>query len=140
MNRAFEHCKLILIKAGQSSAGSDVVTDEIDTRGFEGVLIFGSIATANAGNYVKVAQATEAGGSFADLEGSKKVVATNGDSFLVDIYRPLEPILKATVVRGGANTVTGDIYALLYGPRNIPVTHGSTMEGEQHISPAEGTA
>lgn len=132
--------KVVLAKAGQTSAGTQVDSDAIDTLGFEGCRIIGSIATANAGNFAKVSQSSASGSGFNDLEGTKNVPGDNGDSFDIDIFRPAKRYLKVHVVRAGANTATGDIYALLYNPRTVPVTNGATMDGELHITPAEGTA
>lgn len=132
--------KVVLAKATQTSAGTEVLSDAIDTLGFEGCMFVGSITTANAGNYAKVTQCDTSGGSYADLTGTKLVPGDNGDSFLIDINQPLERYLKLSIIRAGANTVTGDVYALLYGARTVPVSHGTTIDSELHISPAEGTA
>lgn len=136
-----KNVKIVLAKAGQTSAGTDVESDVIDTLGFDGCAFVGSIATANAANYAKVQQDSAAlMGGAADIEGTKLVTGDNGDSFLIDIYRPRERYLKLYIERGGANTATGDVYAILYRGTKCPVTHGSTIDSETHISPAEGTA
>lgn len=104
-------------------------------------MFVGSIATANAGNYGKVQQSSDdaAADAYADLEGTKNVPGDSGDSFLIDIYRPQERYLKCLIVRG-ASTATGDVYAILYGPRDMPTTQGGTIDAETHASPDEGTA
>jgi hypothetical protein len=135
-----KNVKVVLAKAGQSAGTSAVTTDVIDTQGYEGVIFLGSIGTANANNYVKIQQGTASNMSdAADLEGSKVTPANNGDSFLVDIYKPRERYLWAVINRG-ASTTTGDVYAILYGARKEPVSHGATINAELHVSPAEGTA
>jgi hypothetical protein len=133
--------KLVLVKAAQSSAGTAVVSDVVDMSGFEGVMFFGSIATANAGNFATVQTGVVSGTVATDVAGSKNVPGTNGHSFLIDIFKPRKRYLKVTVTRAGADTATGDIYALLYGPRIHPVaSQGSTIAAESHVSPADGTA
>lgn len=137
-----KHVKVVLAKAGQADGTSAVNSDVIDTAGFEGVMFVGSIATANAGNFGKVQQGAAANLSdAADLEGTKVAPGDNGDSFLIDVYRPRERYVRCVVTRG-ASTVTGDLYALLYGAHKLPVSHGSssTIDAETHASPAEGTA
>ena len=132
--------KLILVKAGQASGTTTITTDTIDMQGFEGVMIFGSIATVNAGNFAKARQGDNSGMSDgADLAGTKVVPGDNGDSFLIDLYRPGKRYVDVQVVRGVA-AVTGDIYALLYEPRKAPTSQGATIDAELHVSPAEGTA
>ena len=136
-----KNSKLIKVKAGQAS-GTDLITsDTVDMQGFEGVMIFGSIATANAGNYAKARQGDNSAMSDgADLAGTKIVPGDNGDSFLIDLYRPSKRYVDVQVVRGAA-TNTGDIYALLYdAPRKAPTSQGATIDAELHVSPAEGTA
>ena len=136
-----KNSKLIKVKAGQAS-GTDLITsDTVDMQGFEGVMIFGSIATANAGNYAKARQGDNSAMSDgADLAGTKIVPGDNGDSFLIDLYRPSKRYVDVQVVRGAA-TITGDIYALLYdAPRKAPTSQGATIDAELHVSPAEGTA
>lgn len=135
-----KNTKLIKIAAGAAAGTDEVLSDALDTLGYEGALIFGSIATANAGNYAKLQQSSDnSADTYADLAGTKNVPGHNGDSFLIDIYRPQERYLKCSITRG-ASTVTGDVYALLYGARSKPTTHGTTIDAEMHISPAEGTA
>ena len=136
-----KNSKLIKVKAGQAS-GTDLITsDTVDMQGFEGVMIFGSIATANAGNYATARQGDNSAMSDgADLAGTKIVPGDNGDSFLIDLYRPSKRYVDVQVVRGAA-TITGDIYALLYdAPRKAPTSQGATIDAELHVSPAEGTA
>lgn len=136
-----KNSKLIKVKDGQASGTTTLTTDTIDTQGFEGVAIFGSLATANAGNYAKARQgATSNMADAADLEGTKLVPGDNGDSFLLDIYRPKERYVDVQIIRTVA-TVTGDVYALLYdAPRKAPTSQGATIDAELHVSPAEGTA
>jgi hypothetical protein len=139
MNQS-KNTKLIKVKAGQATGTSTITTDTIDTQGFGGVMIFGSIATVNAGNYAKARQGADSGMSdVADLAGTKVVPGDDGDSFLIDIYRPAERYVDVQVVRT-ATTVLGDIYALLYEPRKAPTSQGATIDAELHVSPAEGTA
>jgi len=135
-----KNAKFVLAKAGQSADTSAVNSDVIDMQGFEGVVFVGSIGTANAGNYAKVQQGAQSDLSdAADLEGTKVVPGDDGDSFLIDVYRPKERYVRCVVTRG-ASTTTGDIYAILYGATKYPVTQGDTIDAETHVSPDEGTA
>lgn len=135
-----KNVKVLLAKAAAAAATTDVETDIIDIQGFEGVMLVGSIGTANAGNYVKAQQGNDSGLSdAADLEGTKIVPGDDGDSFLLDLYRPQKRYIKGIVTRG-VSTTTGDIYALLYVPAKAPVSHGATIDAELHVSPDEGTA
>ena len=135
-----KNVKVVLAKAAAASGTTAVTTDVIDTQGFEGVMFFGSVATKDAGNYAVAQQGAAADGSdMADLAGTKVTPATNGHSFLIDVYHPQERYVDVVITRGQA-TATGDVYAVLYGAHKAPTAHGATILAETHASPAEGTA
>jgi hypothetical protein len=133
-------CKLTKVLAAAASAGTALNSAEVNMLGFEGVMFFGRIATADADNFANAAQSSVSGGTFLDLEGTKVVTGDDADSFLIDVYKPIDQFVRCEIDRGGANTATGDIYALQYGASKRPVSHGTTIDAETHISPAEGTA
>jgi len=128
--------KITRVKAGQSSAGTEVDSDSVDMAGFDGVIFIGSIATANAGNYMKV-QGSDDNSTFSDLEGTKVVPGDDGDQAKIEIHRPRHRYLRAVIIRAGANTATGDIYAIQHSTSKAPITND---DAETHISPAAGTA
>ncbi len=135
-----KNVKVSLAKEAQTANTTAVNSSIIDMQGFEGVVFVGTIGTANSGNYAKIQQGAASDLSdAADLEGTKVIPGDNGDSFMIDVYRPTERYVRCVVTRG-ASTTTGDIYALQYGARKVPVSHGSTIDSEVHVSPAEGTA
>lgn len=142
MNVFLEENALRLGAAGATSAGTDVTGASFDTAGYDGVLIFCTIATANAGNYLKAQQDVVTGfGGAADLAGSKVVAAANGQVVALDINRPKEQFVRGVVVRGGANTATGDLYYIGYKGSSQPVLNqiANTLITKQLLSPAEGT-
>jgi hypothetical protein len=135
--------KITLVKAAQTEAGTDVTTDIIDMAGFEGVVFFGTIATANAANYIYAQQDTASNGAtMADLAGTKVVAAANGQVVWLDIYKPEKRYVRAYIERGGANTATGDFYAIQYQGRKGLISNlvANKLIGKILISPAEGTA
>ena len=119
-----KNVKVFFLKAGQTASTSAVNSDAVDLSGYEGVLFFGTIAVANAGNFLQVEQSTaENFATKSTLEGAKMAVAENGDVAFVDVYRPQEKLgkyLRASITRAGASTATGDIYAILYNGRVKP--------------------
>ena len=134
-----ENVKISIVNAQASSAGSAINSSSVDMAGFDGVIFFGEMVTANASNFVNIATSLN-DSSWADLLGTKVTPGDNGDGGAVTIHKPLERYLRMEVDRGGANTAFGTIYALQYGARKVPVTHGSTFDSEVHISPIRGTA
>jgi len=135
--------KITKVKDAEVSAGTEILTDEIDMAGFDGCLIFTTIATANAGNYIKAQEDDTTGmAAAADLADTKVVAASTNDVVWLDIYKPLKRFLRASVIRAGTNTVVGEIYALQYSGRNFPISNlvTNSIIGELHVSPIAGTA
>lgn len=134
--------KLRLIKAAQVAGTSAVESTVVDMSGFEGVLLFGTINVANAGNYIKAQSGTDATVTdAADLTGTKVVCGYTGEVLWIDLYRPLERYVRMVGIRG-SSTATGDFYAMLYGAHTKPTDNleDDVIDGELHVSPAEGTA
>jgi hypothetical protein len=135
-----KNVKITKIKASQATATTEVVSDVVDMQGYEGVVMITTIGTANAGNYLKAKQDAVVGMTGAvDLAG-KKIVATAANEVVwLDIYRPTDRYITANIIRAGATTVTGDIYAIQYGGRKYPEANVTVdvILGELLISPAE---
>ena len=74
--------------------------------------------------------------------GTGQTIADTDDEkvFYIDLYKPRERYVRLVVDRGTQNAVVASAEYEQYGARNEPVTHGSNVSGETHISPAEGTA
>jgi hypothetical protein len=121
---------------GATSAGTDVNGTAVDLQGYDGVMFFAGIATANAGNFLKVQEGSTTSPT-ADLAGSKTIAAQNGHIVLVDVYRPLKRYARPVIVRAGANTVTGDLYAIKYVGRVSPKIAANAVSAL--ISPIAGT-
>ncbi|MBX9877625.1 MAG: hypothetical protein K2Y22_04135 [Candidatus Obscuribacterales bacterium] len=141
-----KHAKLIQVKTSSVAGTSDITSDTVDTEGYDGVAFlvpFGTI-TSGAVTSIKAQQGAASGmGDAADLLGSAQTVAdTESDkSFWMDLSKPRERYVRCIVDRGTQNAVVGPIFAILYGPRVKPVSHGTGISGgELSVSPAEGTA
>ena len=137
-----ENVKIVLAKAAQTAATTEVKSDVIDTCGFEGVIFMTRFATANAGNYIKVKQDAAADGqTAADLAGTKVTSGTSDECVAIDINRPQKRYLQLSATRTESSAL-GEIWAILYGPVKAPVVSAltGTLAIEAHVSPAEGTA
>jgi len=135
-----KNVKITKVSALAASAGSAVNSDEVDMAGFDGVVFIGRIETADVANFANAAQSSVSGGTFLDLLGTAIITGDDADSFLIDVYKPTDRYVRCEVDRGGANTIAGDIYAIQYGAHKKPTSHGTTIDAETHVSPAEGTA
>lgn len=137
-----EENALRLAVAGAASGGTDVNGAAFDMAGYDGVYIFCTIATFNAGNFLKAQQGEQANLSdAADLAGSKLAAVANGQVVCLDVNRPRERYVRGVVVRGGANTATGDMYYVGYKASQQPVLNLITnvLLSKQLASPTEGT-
>jgi hypothetical protein len=132
----------VRLAASYAAANTSAVEGNIiDCQGAASVAFFGTIATANAGNYIKVQQSDAAAmGDAADLEGSKVICATSGEIVGVEIVRPAKRYLRVYITRT-ASTVTGDFYAVSNNVNVQPADNNETevIVSEIHITPDEGT-
>ena len=136
-----ENVKIVLAKAATDAGQPEVLSDVIDTCGFEGCIFMTRFATANAGNYIKVKQDAAANGeTAADLAGTKVTSGASDEGVAIDINRPQKRYLQLSATRT-ESTALGEIWAILYGPVKAPVVSALTGTGnEAHVSPAEGDA
>lgn len=124
---------------------TDINGTTLDMSGYEGVLMivrFGAI-TGSAVTSIKAQQGAESDLSdAADLAGTGQTVADDDDdqTFYIDLYRPTDQYVRVVVDRGTQNAVVASANYIQYGARKAPVSHGTGVSGETHVSPAEGTA
>lgn len=128
--------------AAAGSAGTAVNGAVTDLTGFDGAAFFCTIATANAGNYLKLQAGDAADGSdMADVAGSKVVAAANGQVVGIEVNRIGYKYVRPVVIRAGTNTATGDMYAVRFNAAVQPTTRQVTNTLITSIlqSPALGT-
>lgn len=142
--------ELKITQAITPTAGAAGTTDingaTLDMAGFEGVLMvvtMGAI-TGSAVTSIKAQQGAASNLSdAADLLGSSQTIADTDDDkvFYINLHRPAERYVRLVVDRGTQNAVVASAEYFQYGAKTLPVaSHGTGVAGEQHVSPAEGTA
>lgn len=135
------------VEAPTTAGQTAIDTAVVDTQGYQSctfVWSMGSI-TAGAVTSAKVQQGDEAGGGdMDDLAGSAITIAADddGQTFAVEVHRPTKRYVRLVISRATQDSVVGEIYAFLYGARDLPVSNNRTdeMTSKIHSSPAEGTA
>jgi hypothetical protein len=143
MPHEVQRSRIQLAVAAAVSAGTAVNGAAFDTKDYDGVVIFCTIATANAGNFLKAQQGAASDLSdAADLAGSKVITDSDADLAILDLGKPVERYIRGVIIRGGANTATGDMYYVGYNSAQQPVNNDITNTSNvvRLISPAEGTA
>lgn len=134
--------KLVKVADVAASATTAVTSAIVDTAGYQGVVFFTSLSTANATNTIKVQQsATNATDDMADLAGTSVSSGTTDEDLIVEVHKPEKRYLQVVVSRGAATTVE-NIWACLYGNAlgaSVNSVAG-TQKAELHVTPAEGTA
>lgn len=133
----------ITIAAGAAGAtGIDGTT--LDLSGFEEVLVavqFGPIVSG-AATSIKWQEGDASDLSdAADVTGTSQTVADDDDNKVkyIHVIKPRGRYGRVVVSRATQNATCSAIY-LLGGAKTLPVTHGTGVAGETHVSPAEGTA
>jgi hypothetical protein len=142
-----KNCKIsTAITPTAGAAGTSTINGTtLDMQDSEGVLMIvrmGAI-TAGAVTSIKVQQGDASNlGDAADLAGTGQTIADTDDdkTFYIDLYKPLKRYVRVVVSRATQNAVVASAEYIQYKSRKMPVTHGSGVSGETHISPAEGTA
>lgn len=136
--------KLTKVKDASTAATTDVTSDSADLQGYEGCMFFVTLGVITGSAVTSIhAETSSDDSNWNDLEGTNITIADDDDDefFYLDIQRPRERYLRLIVDRGTQNAILGEIYALRYGAKSLPVTNTVTdaATGEIHISPAEGT-
>ena len=107
------------------------------------MLVTFGVITGSAVTSIKAQQDTASGmGTAADLEGTGQTIADDDDekTFYIDLYKPEERYVRLVVPRATQNAVVSSAIYIQYGSSKAPVTHGTNVTGELHVSPDEGTA
>ena len=118
----------------------------LDMKGWDGVLMIVQLATIATGgtNSVKAQQGALSNATdMADLLGTKQVIADDDDGEIVyiDVYQPRERYVRVYVDKDTSNACAETVTYLQYkGALNPTAAQGTGVNGEQHASPAEGTA
>ncbi|MBI5035571.1 MAG: hypothetical protein HZB51_34195 [Chloroflexi bacterium] len=147
MFNLFKEAKFVrAITPTEGVAGATDINGAVcDMSGYDSVAMlvcFGAI-TAGAVTSIKAQQGALSNGTdMADLEDTAQTVADDDDEqmFIIDLHRPKEEYVRVTVDRGTQNAVVTEAWYILYNGRQHPVTQPTGVNGELHVSPAEGTA
>lgn len=128
----------------EGAAGTSAINgSSVDMSGFEEVTFvvpFGAIVSG-AATSIK-AQGSNDNSTFTDLEGTSQTIADTDDNktFYINVVKPTYRYVRPVVSRATQNATVGGVVAIQSDARSIPVSHGTNVSGELHVSPAAGTA
>ena len=139
----FKITNAITLAAG--AAGTTSINGTIlDMQNYESVLIIvetGPIVSGAVTTLKAQQDSASAMGGAQDLLGTELAVADTDDdkAFYLDIIKPTKRYVRVVVPRATQNATLAAVYVQYNGSKS-PVTHGTNVTGETHVSPAEGTA
>jgi len=124
---------------------TDIEGTVIDMLGFAAVMFLCRIGAMTTGAVTSLKAQHGAAADLsdaADIEGSAQAVAVAdaGETFVIDIVKPVKRYVRLYVDRGTANAVVASAEAILYAPRSAPATQPGGTNVESFVSPVSGTA
>lgn len=132
------------ITVTNGAAGTaDINGATCDMQGYDELLVvltMGAIV-ATAVTSIKL-QESDDDSTWADLADTSQTIADDDDekTYYINLVRPLKRYARVVVDRGTANATVADALYIQSGARKTPITQGSNVSGELHISPVAGTA
>ena len=132
---------------GYFEAGTTAKTTEIiDMSGYDGALFiaeFGTILENGTINVQVLQDTASGGGTMTAVAGTAAhtVTAANAalslSALVVDIYKPLERYLEATLTPAVENAVILGVTVIRYKGKMGPDANGDLLKGTQLVSPSE---
>ncbi len=116
-----------------------------DMKGWDGLLIIvKTAAIATGATYSIKAQqsATDSDGAFEDVLGTSQTIEHDDDNeiYYIDLYQPRERYVRAYVDKDTSNACAETVIYVQYRGQFLPASQPTGVTGEQHLSPATGTA
>ena len=130
-----QHCKIIKVKAATAVGTTDVTTEAVDMAqdsGWGGICFISTYGTPAVDNKPHAEQSTD-NSAWSDLAGTELAPGASDATLFLEIGYPHERYQRSVWQRGTSSTL-GEVYAILFNPRQVPFT-GQAV-GEVHMSPA----
>lgn len=141
-----ENFRITKVKDPTTAGTSDVTSDSVDMAadgGWDNVAFLTSYGTAAANNLMHAESSSDDGDAdtFADIAGSELDLAGASDEDqIIDIAHPPERYVRV-VAQCGTSTTVGDIWAIQYNGKKLPISPDitGTIQVQQLVAPATGT-
>lgn len=130
--------KVIPVEPYASAATSTLTTDVVDTQGFDSIAFIAYIGDATSGATITLTGKTNTASSTSSptpVTLADTVAYTAGASdaddkvMILDLHKPRDRYVFATLTRADQNVVLNGIIAVLYNAHQLPVTqHASVID------------
>lgn len=131
-------CKITRVANAAAAGTSEVLTSVLDMTGYDGVLFVAALGDVTATSVVTLTAKGNTASSTSsptptDVTDGVTAAFTAGASdadnklLVVDVVRPSQRYVFASLTRTTANAVVDGIIAIQYRGRSLPVTQGSTV-------------
>lgn len=136
MNELSKNCVIAEVLAPVAAASStDSNSDILDMTGWEGVMFIVPITDCAATGVATLNVQENTANSDSGMTTVDTATATcttnddlNNTLLIVDIYKPLKRYIQGNVVSATANIAFGNMIAIKYGPKKMPITDDSSVQ------------
>jgi len=128
--------KVTVVEAAATAATSELVSDVLDMSGYEGVLFLALTGDVTASSVLTLTvKANSANSVSSPTPVTQKATAaftagaSDADSklLMVDVYKPTQRYVFASLTRADQNAVIGGVIAIQYGASNKPTTQDASV-------------
>lgn len=134
-------CKIIPVEPAAAAGQTTLTTDVVDMRGFDSIAFIAYLGDVSDTSVLTLTGKTNTANSVSSPTPTTLAQtvtytagATNADSKLLvlDLHRPRDRYVFATLTRGTANAVVNGIIAVLYNASERPVTQHADVIASAH--------
>ncbi len=126
--------KITSVENAAVAGTTDLVTDVLDMAGFDSVLFMAKLGDVTTGSVFQLTVASNPTNSASNGTTEKagtEITAGASDYdnklVIVDVLRPSQQYVYATLRIDTANAVVDGIFAIQYNSKAVPITQGSTV-------------
>lgn len=141
MSNLLTSAKFIRVENAAAAAQTELVTDIVDTQGYDSVMflaLLGDVTTAAVLTLTAKGNAANSTSGAAALAGAVTFTAGASDAdnkmLILDIEKPRQRYVFASLTRTAANAVVDGIVAVLYNAENCPTVQDLTVLASSHTN------
>lgn len=133
--------KFIRVAAAAIAAQTDVVSDVVDTQGYESIAFIAQLGDVSDTAELALTVSTNDANSTSNATETKATATHTADAsdaddkmLIVDVNKPRERYVFATLSRGTANAVVDGMLAILYNSNERPVDIDASVVASGHFN------